>query len=84
MKVAEQLLQNNQAYYCYATKEELDEMRERQLAAGLKPRYDGRWRDSKQTPPAGIKPVIRFKKPIGSHVALMIKSKGALLLPIVS
>ena len=63
-EIAEQLLQNNQAYYCYATKEELEEMREQQLAAGLKPRYDGRWRDSKQTPPAGIKPVLRFKNPL--------------------
>jgi len=75
-EVAEQLLQNNQAYYCYATKEELDEMRERQLAAGLKPRYDGRWRDSKQTPPAGVKPVIRFKNPLEGHVAFNDQIKG--------
>ena len=50
-EAAEQLLQNNLAYYCYASKEELEEMREQQLAAGLKPRYDGRWRDSKKLHP---------------------------------
>lgn len=74
--VAEHLLRNNLAYYCYATKEELDEMRERQLAAGQKPRYDGRWRDSKQTPPAGIKPVVRFKNPWQGHVTFNDHIKG--------
>lgn len=75
-EVAEQLLQNNQAYHCYATKEELDVMREQQLAAGLKPRYDGRWRDSKKTPPAGVKPVLRFKNPLQGHVAFNDQIKG--------
>ncbi|MEK6736132.1 MAG: glutamate--tRNA ligase [Pseudomonadota bacterium] len=74
--VAEQLLQANQAYYCYASKEELEVMREKQLAAGLKPRYDGRWRDSKQTPPAGVKPVIRFKNPLDGHVTFNDLIKG--------
>ncbi len=78
-EIAEQLLQTNQAYYCYATKEELEEMRERQLAAGLKPRYDGRWRDSKQTPPAGVKPVIRFRNPLEGHVAFNDQIKGRIV-----
>ncbi|WP_172592457.1 glutamate--tRNA ligase [Nitrosomonas supralitoralis] len=75
-EVAEQLLQNNQAYYCYASKAELEEMREQQLSAGLKPRYDGRWRDSSKTPPAGIKPVIRFKNPLEGHVTFNDQIKG--------
>jgi glutamyl-tRNA synthetase len=78
-EVAEQLLRTGQAYYCYATKEELEEMRERQLAAGLKPRYDGRWRDSKQTPPVGVKPVIRFKNPLEGHVAFTDLIKGRIV-----
>ena len=69
---AEQLLRSGNAYYCYASKEELDTLREQQRAAGLKPRYDGRWRDSKKTPPPGIKPVIRFKNPTSGDVASMI------------
>ncbi len=75
-EIAEYLLQNNQAYYCYASKEELEEMREQQLAAGLKPRYDGRWRDSKKMPPAGVKPVLRFKNPLDGHVAFNDQIKG--------
>ena len=75
-EVAEQLLRDNRAYYCYASKEELDTMREQQRAAGLKPRYDGRWRDSKQTPPAGVKPVIRFKNPQEGYVVFNDLVKG--------
>ncbi|MFO7578711.1 glutamate--tRNA ligase [Nitrosomonas halophila] len=78
-EVAEQLLQHNLAYYCYASKEELDILREQQRAAGLKPRYDGRWRDSKQSPPAGVKPVIRLKTPREGHVVFndLVKGKVA-------
>ncbi|GKS68723.1 glutamyl-tRNA synthetase [Nitrosomonas sp. PY1] len=75
-EVAEQLLKDNQAYYCYASKEELDEMREKQLSAGLKPRYDGRWRDSNKTPPAGIKPVLRLKNPLSGFVTFNDEIKG--------
>ena len=75
-EVAEQLLRNNHAYYCYASKEELDAMRKQQRAAGLKPRYDGRWRDSKQVPPVDVKPVIRFKNPLEGHVVFNDLVKG--------
>ncbi len=65
-EVAQKLLDEGKAYYCYATPEELDEMREKQKALGLKPRYDGRWRpeNCKSKPiPEGVKPVIRFRNP---------------------
>ena len=41
--IAEMLL-DGRAYHCYASPEELDQMREAQRARGEKPRYDGRWR----------------------------------------
>lgn len=44
-KVAEQLLRDGRAYRCYATPQELDEMRTKQRAEGKPVRYDGRWRD---------------------------------------
>jgi len=77
---AEQLLRSGNAYYCYASKEELDTLREQQRAAGLKPRYDGRWRDSKKTPPPGIKPVIRFKNPTSGDVAFNDLVKGPIII----
>ena len=63
-EVAEELLAAGQAYRCYASPEELAEMREAARAAGLPPRYDGRWRDRDPSEaPDGVKPVIRIKAP---------------------
>src|SRR3546814_2976064 len=42
--VVQQMLDAGTAYYCYASKEELDAMRAEQMARKEKPRYDGRWR----------------------------------------
>jgi len=53
-EVAEQLIRDGHAYYCYCSREELDAMREAQRARGEKPRYDGRWRDSTATPPSSV------------------------------
>ena len=65
--VAEQMIAAGTAYRCYATPQELDEMREAQKARGEKTRYDGRWRPApgKVMPavPAGVKPVVRFANP---------------------
>lgn len=65
-EVVDQMLADGRAYYCYATPEELNEMREKQKALGLKPRYDGRWRpeNAKGKPiPEGVQPVVRFRNP---------------------
>lgn len=75
-EVAEQLLKQGLAYHCYASREELDVLREQQRAAGLKPRYDGRWRDSRQTPPAGVTPVVRLKTPLEGYVTFHDLVKG--------
>ncbi|HEY2034112.1 MAG TPA: glutamate--tRNA ligase [Rhizomicrobium sp.] len=63
-QVAEQLLAEGKAYRCYATTEELTEMREAQRAAGKPIRYDGRWRDRAPGPEQDDKPfVIRLRAP---------------------
>jgi len=63
-EVARELLAKGQAYYCYATPEELEAMREAQRAAGQPLRYDGRWRDrDPKEAPAGVLPTIRLKAP---------------------
>ena len=63
-EVARQMLAGGNAYYCYASPQELEEMREAQKKAGQPMRYDGRWRDRdpKDAPP-GVAPVIRLKAP---------------------
>jgi glutamyl-tRNA synthetase len=67
-------------YPCYMSVEELDALRERQMASKEKPRYDGTWRPEpgKTLPPvpAGVQPVLRFKNPQGGVVAWDDKVKG--------
>ena len=67
-EIADRLIAEGKAYRCYCTKEELETMREAQVARGDKPRYDRRWRDSKESPPAGRPAVIRFKNPLDGAV----------------
>ena len=64
VEVAEKLLEHGHAYRCYATQEELEEMRAAQRAAKKPLRYDGRWRhrDASDAPP-GAPFVVRLKTP---------------------
>ncbi len=62
--VADQMLAAGKAYKCFATPEELTEMRELAKAEGRNPGYDGRWRDRDPSEaPAGTPFVIRVKTP---------------------
>ena len=75
-EVGELLLAKGLAYRAYETKEELDAMRETQVARGEKPRYDRRWREAKGEPPAGRQPVLRFKNPLEGDVGWNDLVKG--------
>jgi glutamyl-tRNA synthetase len=76
-EVAKQLLAEGKAYYCYATPQELDEMRAKAKAEGRSMRYDGRWRerDPKEAPP-DIKPVIRLKAQQTGQTIIRDKVQG--------
>ena len=61
-EVAEQLLASGGAYRCYASTEELEEMRQKARLEGKFMRYDGRWRDRDPSEaPPGVAPVIRLR-----------------------
>jgi glutamyl-tRNA synthetase len=61
---AQELLARGHAYRCYSTAEELRVMRERAIAEGRPPRYDGTWRDRDPADaPPGIPPAIRLRVP---------------------
>ncbi|MGV7209773.1 glutamate--tRNA ligase [Oxalobacteraceae bacterium A2-2] len=72
-EVVVQMLEQGTAYHCYCSPEEVQEMRDRAMAAGQKPRYDGTWRPEpgKVLPaiPEGRKPVVRFKNPLDGEVS---------------
>ena len=62
--VARELLARGQAYRCYATAEDLRSMRERAIAEGRPPRYDGTWRDRDPADaPASVPAAIRLRVP---------------------
>src|SRR6185436_19080035 len=76
-EVAEQLLAQGRAYRCYATPEELSEMREKARAEGRSKLYDGRWRerDPSEASP-GIKPTIRLKAPLTGETVIEDQVQG--------
>ncbi|WP_127346989.1 glutamate--tRNA ligase [Pseudidiomarina mangrovi] len=57
----DQMLEQGSAYKCYCSHERLDAMREAQMAAGEKPRYDGHCRDNPNA--SGDSFVVRFRNP---------------------
>lgn len=79
-EVLAQLRVAGHVYPCYMSVAELDALREKQMAAKEKPRYDGTWRPEagKTLPPVpeGVQPVLRFKNPQGGVVAWEDKVKG--------
>ena len=79
-EVLAQMQAQGLVYPCYMSVAELDALRERQMAAKEKPRYDGTWRPEpgKALPPvpAGVQPVLRFRNPQDGVVAWDDKVKG--------
>ena len=75
-EVVRQLLDENNAYHCYCTKEELEEMRAAQMARKEKPRYDGRCRERAEPRP-GVDPVVRFRNPVDGEVVVKDHVRGA-------
>src|SRR5215468_10756412 len=76
-EIARQMLAQGKAYYCYASPEELEEMRDAQRRAGVPVRYDGRWRDRdpKEAPP-GVAPVIRLRAPQSGQTVIQDAVQG--------
>jgi glutamyl-tRNA synthetase len=68
-EVIRQWLAEGKAYHCWCSKDELDAMRNAQLARKEKPRYDGRCRAGR-APLAGVTPVVRFKNPLDGAVVV--------------
>ena len=76
--VAKRLLEDGRAYLCYATRDELTEMRETARKEGRPPRYDGRWRDRNPAQaPEGVPPVLRFRAPTDGESTIEDRVQGA-------
>jgi len=79
-QVLAQLQDKGFVYPCYMSVAELDALRDKQMAAKEKPRYDGTWRPEpgKTLPPipVGVQPVLRFKTPLSGTVTWDDKVKS--------
>jgi len=78
-EVINQLLEQGDAYHCYCSREELDEMRETQRANKEKPRYNGKCRDLKEAP-EGMEAVVRFRNPLEGDVLIDDLIKGQIII----
>jgi len=74
--VVAELLEAGHAYYCYCSKERLENLREEQRANKLNPRYDGLCRYSPNPEIEGVSPVVRFKNPEEGEVVFNDLVKG--------
>ncbi len=77
-EVIQQLLASGDAYYCNCSKERLAELRERQMANKVKPRYDGCCRDKDL--PVSANTVVRFKNPLEGDVIIEDMVKGRVVI----
>jgi glutamyl-tRNA synthetase len=76
-EVVEQLLAAGRAYRCYASPEELAQMREAARREGRAKLYDGRWRDRDPSEaPPGVKPAIRLKAPLTGETIIEDQVQG--------
>lgn len=67
--VLAEMLSAGTAYRCYCTKEELEALRQQQIARKEKPRYTGVCRE-RTAPRLGIEPVVRFRNPLDGVVVV--------------
>jgi glutamyl-tRNA synthetase len=76
-EIAESLLAAGHAYRCYASQDELTEMREAARKEGRSKLYDGRWRDRDPSDaPPGVKPAIRLKAPLTGETVIEDQVQG--------
>ncbi|MHB9878577.1 glutamate--tRNA ligase [Pacificimonas sp. ICDLI1SI03] len=81
-EVAHALLERGAAYRCYATPEELTEMRETAKAEKRPIRYDGRWRDRDPADaPEGAPFTIRLKAPQTGETTIDDLVQGTVTVP---
>src|SRR5258708_27497596 len=85
-EVADQLISAGHAYYDYMSREELEALRQQQLAHNQKPKYDGRWRPERAKaagliPPKDRPGVVRFRTPEEGTVSWNARVKGGIAFP---
>ncbi|MBT07589.1 MAG: glutamate--tRNA ligase [Rhodospirillaceae bacterium] len=80
-EMANYLLENDLAYKCFSTPEELAEMRLRARTEGGQQGYNGYWRDKgPEDWPSGVSPTIRFKSPETGETRINDQVQGEVII----
>jgi len=75
--LARRLLEEGKAYRCYATRDELDEMRTTARAEGRSRLYSGLWRDRDPADaPPGVPATVRIKVPLEGETVIDDQVQG--------
>lgn len=69
-KIAHELLEKNQAYFCYTAAEELEDMRKSAEKKGEVFRFKSPWRDKSPSQISAVKPVVRIKAPLDGETVI--------------
>ncbi len=69
-EIAEKLLEKGQAYLCYTSAEELEEMRKNCEAKKENFHFKSPWRDKVLSQSSGVKPVVRIKAPLEGETVI--------------
>lgn len=77
-EIAEKLLEKNQAYLCYSSAEELEEMRKSAERNGEVFRFKSPWRDKFQSQHSSVKPSVRIKAPLEGETIIRDLVQGAI------
>jgi glutamyl-tRNA synthetase len=77
-EIIQQLLDQGDAYYCYCSKDELEQLRTEQMANKEKPRYNGKCRELVGRDESR-EAVIRFKNPVDGVVTIPDLVKGEIV-----
>jgi glutamyl-tRNA synthetase len=71
------LIDSGRAYYCTCSPDEIEAMRQKAMATGGKPKYDGTCRDKELSKTPGA--VIRFKAPLSGTTVIEDVIKGKIV-----
>ncbi len=81
-EIVNYLLKTGGAYKCYASKEELAELRENAINQNKRFKYDRRWRDKDESEaPKDVEPVIRIKAPLEGYTVFNDLVQGDIKIP---
>lgn len=82
IEIANELVAQGKAYYCYTSRDEITKAREEALLQGLSTRYNSPWRENKSSHKLpNVDPVVRMKAPLTGETIINDLVQGKISFP---